>query len=131
VTLEFPGRQGQVTRRKSGVPNHRLSVVFSEGEQKVIALADFLAELGFKPPAPVVFDDPITSLDYQRMHDLVLRIVALSEQRQVIVFTHNIWFTTQLLSQFEERRADCSYFGVGKVGNDYGLITLLTDIQFI
>jgi hypothetical protein len=123
ITLDFPGRQGQVTRRKAAVPNHRLNTVLSEGEQKVIALADFLAELGLKPPAPVVFDDPITSLDYKRLRELVMRIVALSEQRQVIVFTHNIWFTTELLSQFDDHRTDCSYYGVGKAGEDFGIIT--------
>jgi hypothetical protein len=105
------------------VPNHRLNTVLSEGEQKVIALADFLAELGLKPPAPVVFDDPITSLDYKRLRELVMRIVALSEQRQVIVFTHNIWFTNELLRQFDDRKTECSYYGVSKAGDDYGLIT--------
>ena len=44
VTLEFPGRKGQPARRKSLTPHHRLSAILSEGEKKVIALADFIAE---------------------------------------------------------------------------------------
>jgi hypothetical protein len=40
VELDFPGRQGQVTRRKTLTSAHRLNTVLSEGEQKVIALAD-------------------------------------------------------------------------------------------
>jgi hypothetical protein len=66
VTLEFPGRRGQAARRKSLTADHRLSDILSEGEQKVIALADFLAEAFLKgAAAPIVFDDPVNSLDYK------------------------------------------------------------------
>jgi recombinational DNA repair ATPase RecF len=91
VTLEFPGRRGEPARRKSLTPRHRLSAILSEGEQKVIALADFLAEVSLRRSAsPVVLDDPVTSLDYKRLSYVVGRIVDLSAERQVIVFTHNI-----------------------------------------
>ena len=62
--------------------------------------------------APLVFDDPVSSLDYRRIHEVADRIVALATDRQVIVFTHNIWFTTELLSRFEKDRGRCSYFSV-------------------
>jgi hypothetical protein len=66
VTLNFPGRQGQVTRRKM-VGAYKPEQVLSEGEQKALALADFLAEVTAVPASsPVVFDDPITSMDYRR-----------------------------------------------------------------
>lgn len=124
VTLQFPGRQGQVTRKKAVASGeHRPSDVLSEGEQKVIALADFLAEASLKPPAPVIFDDPINSLDYKRMAEVVDRIVALSDTRQVIVFTHNIWFTTELLARFEKRLQDCSYFDVARDGAKIGIVS--------
>jgi len=124
VTLQFPGRQGQVTRKKAVASGeHRPSDVLSEGEQKVIALADFLAEASLKPPAPVIFDDPINSLDYKRMAEVVNRIVALSDSRQVIVFTHNIWFTTELLARFEHRKQDCSYYDVSRDGAKIGIVS--------
>jgi hypothetical protein len=124
VKLQFPGRQGQVTRKKAVASGeHRLSDVLSEGEQKVIALADFLAEASLKPPAPVIFDDPINSLDYRRLAEVVDRIAALSEARQVIVFTHNIWFTTELLARFEKRREDCSYYDVSRDGSKIGIVS--------
>jgi hypothetical protein len=44
VTLNFPGRQGQVTRRKL-VASYKPNQILSEGEQKALALADFLAEV--------------------------------------------------------------------------------------
>jgi hypothetical protein len=124
VTLQFPGRQGQVSRKKAVASGeHRPSDVLSEGEQKVIALADFLAEASLKPPAPVIFDDPINSLDYIRMREVVNRIVVLCESRQVIVFTHNIWFTTELLARFEKTPQDCFYYDVARDGTRIGLVS--------
>jgi hypothetical protein len=124
VTLQFPGRQGQVTRKKAVASGeHRPSDVLSEGEQKVIALADFLAEASLKPPAPVIFDDPINSLDYIRMKEVVTRIVALSDSRQVIVFTHNIWFTTEMLARFEKRPEDCAYYDVTRDDTKIGIVS--------
>lgn len=43
---------------------------------------------------------------------MVDRIVDLSAERQVIVFTHNIWFTAELLNRFEKRPGDCKYYEV-------------------
>jgi integrase len=123
VKLFFPGRQGQVTRHKSVVADHRLSEILSEGEQKVIALADFLAEVGLKSHAPVIFDDPVNSLDYRRMDELVGRLVELSRERQVIVFTHNIWFTMELLSRFDKTSTDCSYYDVRSDGPRFGIVS--------
>ncbi|MGH3116576.1 MAG: AAA family ATPase [Gaiellales bacterium] len=123
VTLEFPGRRGEPARRKSLAPRHRLSAILSEGEQKVIALADFLAESMLRRSAsPVVLDDPVTSLDYKRLSYVVGRIVELSGERQVIVFTHNIWFTMELLARFEEDKDQCSYYDVSEDGDARGFV---------
>jgi hypothetical protein len=54
------------------------------------------------------------------------RIVTLSDTRQVIVFTHNIWFTTELLARFERRPQDCSYFNVARDGTKIGLVSKRT-----
>jgi hypothetical protein len=91
----------------------RPSAILSEGEQKVIALADFLAEASLRlTPSPLVFDDPVNSLDYRRVREVAERIARLAKGRQVIVFTHNIWFATELLSHYESERDRCSYFSV-------------------
>ena len=49
--------------------------------------------------------------------------MVLSETRQVIVFTHNLWFTTELLTRFEERPQDCSYYDVARVGAKIGIVS--------
>ena len=124
VKVAFPGKQGKVTRRKAVSANYKLDAVLSEGEQKVISLADFLAELGLKTSsAPVIFDDPITSLDYKRMAEVVSRIAEMSETRQVIVFTHNIWFTTELLAKFEKRPEEYAYYDIARDDKTLGIVT--------
>ena len=123
VALEFPGRQGQAARRKSVSAEARPSAVLSEGEQKVIALADFLAEASMRlTPSPVIFDDPVNSLDYRRVREVAARIAALAGERQVIVFTHSIWLATELLSHFESDKDRCTYYGVSDDGAK-GIIT--------
>ncbi|MDP9409505.1 MAG: hypothetical protein M3P70_03215 [Actinomycetota bacterium] len=124
VRLDFPGRRGQAARRKVLVADHRLSEILSEGEQKVIALADFLAESSLRTsPAPLVFDDPVNSLDYKRLEYVVDRLVELAKQHQVIVFTHNIWFAVELLNRYEGAPADCSYFDVGRSDTEVGVVS--------
>jgi energy-coupling factor transporter ATP-binding protein EcfA2 len=124
VILDFPGRRGQPARRKSLSPQYRLSATLSEGEQKVIALADFIAEaLLRRSPTPLVLDDPVTSLDYRRLQHVVDRLVELSQERQVIIFTHNIWFTMELLSRFDSDRKACSYFDISEEGMERGIVS--------
>lgn len=124
VRLDFPGRRGQAARRKVLVPEHRLSEILSEGEQKAVALADFLAESSLRTgAAPLVFDDPVTSLDYKRLEYVVDRLFELSKLQQVIVFTHNIWFAVELLSRFEGDSASCSYFDISRSEEAIGIVT--------
>ena len=121
VTLNFPGRQGQVTRRKL-VASYKPNEVLSEGEQKALALADFLAEVTCVPASsPVVFDDPITSMDYRRIHEVCDRVVALAEDHQIIVFTHNIWFAAELLSKADKK--SWKYYDIRQEGGDAGVVT--------
>ena len=125
VKLTFPGRHGTTTRRKSVSPDHRIRQVLSEGEQKVVALADFLAEVSLRSrSAPIVFDDPMSSLDARRRDDVAARLVSLSEDYQVIVFTHEPYFASKLISAFEssERRQHVSYCQVFAEDDKIGLV---------
>ncbi len=69
------------------------SEVLSEGEQRCIALAGFLAEVSTQPSGSgIVFDDPVSSLDHERRSLVATRIVEEAKDRQVIVFTHDLVF---------------------------------------
>ncbi len=124
VTLNFPGTRGQVSRRKL-VAKYKPAQILSEGEQKALALADFMTEVTSVPSsAPVVFDDPITSMDYRRIHEVCDRIILLSKDRQVIVFTHNIWFAAELLGKATEiDKKRVKYYDIQLDGNDAGVVT--------
>lgn len=112
LQVEFIGRQGKAQRRKVIGGKVKPSKVLSEGEQKVLAMADFLAEARLAGiDAPVIFDDPVSSLDHRRIHEVANRIAALAETSQVIVFTHDIFFASTLLALFEKSRR-CTYYQV-------------------
>lgn len=126
LKVQFVGREGKAQRRKVLSGKHKPSKVLSEGEQKVLALADFLAEARLAGiTAPVIFDDPVSSLDYRRIKEVSQRIARLADNNQVIVFTHDILFATTLLALFEKSKR-CAYFqitdesGKGKVSRATG-----------
>jgi len=103
VVLQFPGAKAQGIRRKV-VANHRPSEILSEGEQKVVALADFIAETRVRQPhGPVVFDDPVNSLDFRRAEEVAARIKHLSKTHQVVVFTHTVMFASLLLEDADKK----------------------------
>lgn len=67
--------------------------ILSEGEYRVVSLAAFLADLSsWGKRMPFIFDDPITSLDHKFEERVAQRLIRLSTERQVIVFTHRLAF---------------------------------------
>ena len=70
---------------------HNLNEVLSEGENRIVSIAAFLADVtGRTYPAPFVFDDPISSLDQNYEEAVVQRLCAIASERQVIIFTHRL-----------------------------------------
>ncbi|HEY7934855.1 MAG TPA: hypothetical protein VID48_13625 [Solirubrobacteraceae bacterium] len=113
VRLEFPGRQGRTARHKTIANKQKLSAVLSQGEQRLIALADFLAEALMRPSgAPLVFDDPSSGLDRSHAGALADRLARLCGERQVIVFTHDIWFVGELLGRLNHDRARYTHYQI-------------------
>lgn len=112
LNLEFVGRHGRAQRRKVLRGKYKPSKILSEGEQKVLAIADFLAEARLTGiTAPVIFDDPVSSLDHRRINEVAQRVTSLAETTQVIVFTHDIFFASTLLTLMEATKR-CSYFQI-------------------
>lgn len=74
--------------------------VLSEGEQTAAGLAGFLTEVYFdESKSAVIFDDPMSSLDHQRRRSVAARITELAQDRQVIVFTHDLIFLAELVKR--------------------------------
>ena len=92
--------------RQSQRVSVNLSQVLSEGEQRAIALASFLAELSIaQHGCGIVFDDPVRSLDHEWREKLARRLVEEGKKRQVVVFTHDIVFLVALQEQAEREGA--------------------------
>jgi energy-coupling factor transporter ATP-binding protein EcfA2 len=84
-------------------PGVELPRVVSEGEQRCLSIAAFFAELSTADdPSGIVFDDPVSSLDYKWREGVARRLVQESKTRQVIVFTHDVVFLL-LLKQYAEQ----------------------------
>lgn len=80
-----------------------LSSILSEGEQKVIALSHFIAENLMEDKDNVlILDDPVNSLDLQRMETVARVLVQLAQRKQVIIFTHNLVFVGFLAKYAKE-----------------------------
>ena len=86
---------------------YNLGHILSEGEQKVIALSHFIAENLMEDKDNIlVFDDPVNSLDLERMEIVARALVNLSLKKQIIIFTHNLVFVGFLASFAKEKLSD-------------------------
>ena len=95
--------------------------ILSEGEARIVALAAFLADVtGCDSNNPFIFDDPISSLDQTYEEKMVKRLVELSENRQVIVFTHRLSLLGQLIELTDGKiTTECirkEHWGTGEIG---------------
>jgi energy-coupling factor transporter ATP-binding protein EcfA2 len=89
----------------SRAPGVDLPKVVSEGEQRCLSIAAFFAELSTADdPSGIVFDDPVSSLDYRWREGVALRLVEAAKTRQVIVFTHDVVFLLWLKQFAEEQQ---------------------------
>lgn len=100
------------TRNSGGQQQFKLAIanagepivakVASEGEQRCIAIAAFLAEMkADNRLSAAIFDDPVNSLSHQWSSKVAARLISESLSRQVVVFTHDIVFFKLLLEQAE------------------------------
>jgi len=108
VALARKGADAAVTLLPQ-IGGKEIEGVLSEGEQRLHALALFFAELETCPQSVLVFDDPISSFDYnyienycRRLRDFTLKYPA----RQIIVLTHNWEFFVQIQTTLNKAHLD-------------------------
>jgi energy-coupling factor transporter ATP-binding protein EcfA2 len=99
--------------------------VLSEGEQTALGLAGYFTEAHFDTSkSALVLDDPVTSLDHIRRGRVAQRLAELAQDRQVIVFTHDIAFVADLRRAADEAQVRFTERGVQRHGdNTPGLCT--------
>ena len=99
IELHTRGQRGQTVRSLVMKGGYSPDRILSEGEQRAVALADFLTEITLNPAnAGIVLDDPVTSQDHERKKLIANRLVLESRNRQVAIFTHDLPFLTMLAS---------------------------------
>jgi hypothetical protein len=126
IELQTSGQKGKTVRSLLLKGGHRPEFILSEGEQKAVALADFLTEVSMNPAnAAIVLDDPVTSQDHQRKQLIAKRLVREARSRQVIIFTHDLPFLNEIIATAEKEDVSCQAHWIDrdKDGNP-GQITL-------
>lgn len=89
--------RGQSFMQLRLINNNSVTEVLSEGEQKGVALALFIAERRMQlSHNPIILDDPVNSLDHFITAKLVERLSTLDNQ--IIIFSHNLLLQTTLVN---------------------------------
>lgn len=126
IELSFGTDRGR-SKLSHRIGNKQLLEILSEGEQKAIALSEFLTELQLdNVKAPVIFDDPVNSLDHKIIDSVAKRLMKLSKERQVVIFTHSVLLFNNLLylsGQSNFKSLACKFYNVKSEYGEVGVIT--------
>jgi DNA repair ATPase RecN len=126
IDLNFGTSRGN-SKISHRINSHSLLEILSEGEQKAIALSEFLTELQLDNiKAPVIFDDPVNSLDHNIIDDVARRLIKLSSERQVVIFTHSVLLFNSFLHLSElatNKVLQCEFYNTSNNFGETGFIT--------
>jgi hypothetical protein len=107
--------------------NARKSRVLSEGEQRALGIACFLADMSRVPGRHgIIVDDPVSSLDQKRLQKVARRLVdEAASGRQIVIFTHHLVFYQEVLSAAAAANPQVPVVVnvLGKSGDRFGIIT--------
>lgn len=96
--------------------------ILSEGEQRAVAIGSFLAEVNLSGGSGgVIFDDPVSSLDHRRRGFVAKRLVSEAKKRQVIVFTHDIYFLCILMEEASNSQVECFTQSLRRTSGGFGV----------
>ena len=111
--------------------NDKVPDVLSEGEQKIVAFANFLSECTIDNATnTIVLDDPVTSLDQEYRESIAKMIIELSRNRQIIIFTHDLYFVSYLFYKHKELiSTDCNIVSLETRDEISGFVT--DDIPYL
>lgn len=127
VTLvDLGGHKGHLNQRPGllGASDRRAQTtsVLSEGEQTALGLAGFFTEVVFdESKSAIILDDPVTSLDHERRHNVARRLAQLAKDRQVVVFSHDIVFVGELIKAADYEDTTLADWAVERRGDQPGI----------
>lgn len=116
-----------VTYQKCGFNSisEEITEILSEGEQKMVSIANFLSDcLLDNCKNTIVLDDPINSLDVDYRESVAKLIVELSEDRQIIVMTHDLYFLRLLKDIYKDKYSnDCYVTCLNSIADNSGIVS--------
>ena len=116
-----------VTYQKCGFNSisENITEILSEGEQKIVAIANFLAECTIDNARnTIIFDDPINSLDLDYREAVAKIITQLSRDRQIVVFTHDLYFLRLLKDTYKKLFSnECYVTCINTIGEYCGVVS--------
>ena len=122
ITFRLHGGEGQPRLQLviGGIKIKRVSIsnILSDGECNCLALASFFAQ-AFVPggPSVLVLDDPVSSVDDDRIEVIASRLQDIATEKQVIVFTHDVYFARLLCRKSQKD------VGIWKYRGDLGVVS--------
>lgn len=114
-------------------PINKINHVFSESDKRALALSVFISKIinlpdDVKSNTIVIFDDPITSFDENRMTSVIMTIDELSaDVSQTFLFGHHCAFAFET---HRRCRNSFSFFEIKNKNNNSGLYELDTEMMF-
>ncbi len=119
--IKQKGSKGN-TLSKLTIKDRKPIEILSEGEQRAITIANFLAETSLNNKNTcIVLDDPVSSLDVERKEVIGRRLVDEAKQKQVVIFTHDIAFVNCLERWRINKQVECSKLVIRNFNNVSGL----------
>ena len=98
--------------------NELTSVVFSESDKRALALAIFIAKIQCmaseeKEKIILVFDDPVTSFDDNRIKNVINKLVNIGDEvEQTFIFSHNFMFSKKISDSYSNQ---FMYFKINRI----------------
>lgn len=126
VTFTSRGEHGKTLQKLSlNLPGSSdIARILSEGEQRALAIASFLAEVSLAPSSGgLIFDDPVSSLDHIRRDKVAARLVHEASKRQVVIFTHDLFFLGLLMGEAAKQQVPVLCQSVAKHGPRIGVLS--------
>lgn len=122
--LNSRGVKGKSTIKLALDSSSKINIneILSEGEQKALSIAFFLAEISSIPSTGgIILDDPVSSLDHSRREYVAKRLIEEAKKRQVIIFTHDIVFLHTLQKYEKLQEVNALYCSIRRIGERAGI----------
>ncbi|PFF53626.1 AAA family ATPase [Bacillus cereus] len=122
--LNSRGVKGKTTIKLSLDSSSKINIneILSEGEQRALSIAFFLAEISsMNSEGSIILDDPVSSLDHRRREYVAQRLIQEAKNRQVIIFTHDLVFLSVLEQHSKLQNVTTSLCHIRRSGNRAGI----------